>query len=160
MRKFLYLKTCFIFIIATCLYSVNAFSSFVFVTGNDIYDTCSHLTDKSASFKTTQDMIERSMNKGRDIGMCYAAVGTAFSAVTEVGYLWAVDEEFVRCMEKYYGFDKISGQQLLDMTIQYLKNNPKYRNLTITTVMMAMLHDEFPASVCGASSPLQREKSK
>lgn len=140
MKKFL--------LIILCLFSQNIFASAVFPTGNEIYEVCTHLQDDPATLQSKNDLINASLVRGVNMGMCAAAVGTAFSAITDVGYPWAVNEKFSKCMSRYYGFDKFTGHQLLDMVIKYLKENPEYRNSSISVVMVLMLHDKFPSSVC------------
>lgn len=135
-------------LIILCLFSQDIFASAAFPTGNDIYEVCTHLQDDPTSLQSTNDLINASLMRGVNMGMCAAAIGTAFSAVTDMGYTWSVNEKFSKCMRKYYGFDKFTTHQLLDLIINYLTEHPEYRSMSITTVMVSMLHDEFPSSAC------------
>ena len=118
--------------------------------GNDIYPICEHVRDKinPNDFKNKKSIMEVSMNRGFLIGYCIGVVGTSFQAIRGIGYIWSVDVDFSTCMENYYGFADIDGNQILDMTMKYLKNHPELRNIEINGIMASMLHDYYPSSVC------------
>lgn len=119
------------------------------VRGNDIYPVCEHMRDKiNPNDLKNKSIMEVSMNRGFLIGYCMGIVGTSFQAIRVVGYVWSVDGNFARCMEDYYGFADIDGNQILDMTMKYLKKHPEHRNLEINIIMASMLHDYYPESVC------------
>ncbi len=126
-----------------CIYSMSVFSSGTFVTGNDLYPLCDTLSNEPQSTDTSS-----AMKRGRDIGICYSSVGVAFESITKLGYVWAVDGKFMVCMEDYYEFYKYTGQQVLDMTMKYLRENPKYRTAPISVIMAGMMRKNFPDSVC------------
>lgn len=124
--------------------------TYALVRGNDIYPKCEHLLDKlnASDFENKRNAIEASMNHGFLIGYCMAVVGTSFQAIRGIGYTWSVNSKFSSCMENYYGFSEIDGSQILDMMMKYLKNHPEHRNLEVNLIMVIMLHDYYPESVC------------
>lgn len=123
--------------------------AYALVRGNDIYPICEHIRDKASpnDFKN-KNVMEVSMKRGFLIGYCMGIVGTSFQAIRGIGYTWSVDSNFARCMEDYYGFADIDGNQVLDMTMKYLKNHPELRNVEINIIMASMLRNYYPASVC------------
>ncbi len=130
--------------------------AFALLRGNAIYPVCEHIHDRAnpENYKTQDDIIHGSMDRGFLIGFCTGVVGTSFQAIRGIGYTWSVDGKFTRCMEDYYGFENIGVDQILDMTMKFLKEHPEYRNAEINTIMALMLHHYYPSSVCGANIPL------
>jgi hypothetical protein len=117
--------------------------------GNNIYPACDHILDESRKkeLKTMEDILKYSLKAT----FCVTATGVSFQAIRGVGYIWSVDDKFARCMEDYYGFADINGEQILDMTMKYLKNHPELRNIEINVIMASMLQEQYPPTVCGAS---------
>jgi len=124
--------------------------AYALLRGNDIYPKCEHMVDEPnpSDFKNKKNIVDISMHRGFLIGYCLGVVGTSFQAIRGIGYTWSVDSNFSRCMENYYGFADIDGNQILDMMMKYLKEHPELRNIEVNTVMASMLHDYYPESVC------------
>jgi len=150
----------FLLFIVTIVIVALFSKAYPLVRGNDIYPACTRLQDEPDpnDFKNKKSIMEVSMKQGVLIGYCLGVVGTSFQAIRGIGYTWSVDSNFSRCMEDYYGFADIDANQILDMTIKYLKNHPEHRNIEINAIMALMLHEHYPASVCGGSTPADRTK--
>lgn len=138
------------------IFWTNAYASPGFPTGEEIISTCSNLSDVPSQFENTSEAIDFATKQGLSFGTCYTAMGTSFSAITDIGYRWSANDEFARCMENYYGFDKFNSPQILAMVLKFLKENPKYRSFSINTIMATMLKKEFPQNVCSKSARAKR----
>ena len=130
-------------LLITTLFSmitINCFADegYSFSTGNYFYEHCKNINATNPA--TQKQVIAFAVN----LGGCYTAAQTAFDDVINIGYLWTSSPNAVLCFYDYYDIEHIPSQQILDMTLKYIKNNPERRNAKIGMIVAHMMSENFP----------------
>lgn len=129
-------------IMATLLSAISinclADTTYSFSTGNDFYEHCKNINTMKPT--TVKQVIRYSAI----IGGCYATAQTAFEDIINIGYLWTSSPNAIICFYDYHDIDHVTSQQILDMTLKYIKNNPEHRNAKIGMIVAGMMRENFP----------------
>lgn len=61
------------------------------------------------------------------------------------GYTWTIDKED-SCISKNLSSDAVTPEQVYDVVLKYLKDNPQKRNQRAAKLIMTSIHDAFGCS--------------
>lgn len=121
------------------LMTFNCFAlpSQIISTGNDFYSTCKDMNRKPV---TPVQALEYAVK----VSACYSIARTAFDDVINIGYLWQTSPKAILCFHKYHDTALIPLQQILNMTMRYIRNHPEHGDLSIGTNVAGMIKESFP----------------